>query len=429
MAVADASARQQAAARLESMDIYKMLDLQGDGLIHQVVLARTLHIFDKSVFTEPICREILDSLVATGPNRTDGRVPLQSLTHFLSQSSAAASARSDRQTPLGSRTPLGLRMPLGEGSQTSLGGGSRTPFGGEPRTPLASGRSGSRTPSGVRTAVEDLQVQSGSRTPVAGMQSGSATPLAEIQSGSRTPIGQTPSGSRTPVGEIRSGSMTPSKTGEYINSVEAYTDSLVCDIRGFHEIVQPEALASAAGTSPEEIARLRAQLKAHAKQYVIDAQRKNICPLWDEFDREGMGVLDPLACTDLVRSYLHAMAAKSSEIIRGSIELGIELSLIISEKTVTDEATRQQMRKHARLQVEAIHANVAPLVQQMLDKMADEDPHTIAGELLGSLDFDCNGNVTRDAFETSFVESMQYVLGPEGLMDKLQRVNSLPQSR
>merc|ERR1711865_408723 len=151
------------------------------------------------------------------------------------------------------------------------------------------------------------------------------------------------------------------------------------------------------------------------------------CPLWDEFDREGKGVLDPLACTDLVRSYLHAMAAKSSEIIRGSIELGIELSLIISEKTVKDEATRQQMRKHARLQVEAIHANVAPLVQQMLDKMADEDPHTIAGELLGTLDFNRDGKVERNEFEHRFVESMQYVLGPEGLMDKLQRVNSLPQ--
>lgn len=209
--------------------------------------------------------------------------------------------------------------------------------------------------------------------------------------------------------------------------MEAYTDSLVCDIRGFHEVVNPEALANSTGTSPQEIAELRAQLKAHAKQYVIDAQRKSICPLWDEFDRDRNGVLDPMECTALVRAYLHAMARKASDIIRGSIELGIELSLIISEKTVTDEAAREQMRKHARLQVEAIHANVAPLVQQMLDKMADEDPHTIASELLGTLDFDRNGKVTRDEFEQRFVESMQYVLGPEGLMDKLQRVNSLPQ--
>merc|ERR1712080_767875 len=130
----------------------------------------------------------------------------------------------------------------------------------------------------------------------------------------------------------------------------------------------------------------------------------------EEFDRDGNGVLDPTECTALVRAYLHSMARKSSEIIRGSIELGIELSLIISEKTVKDEATRENMRKHARLQVEAIHANVAPLVQQMLDKMADEDPHTIAGELLASLDFDRDGKVTRNVFEQQFVESMQYVL-------------------
>jgi len=233
------------------------------------------------------------------------------------------------------------------------------------------------------------------------------------------------SGSMTPVA---SGARTPSKTEEYSVCVEAYTDSLVGDIRGFREVVKPEALAASTGTSPAEIAALRDQLKARAKQYVIDAQRKNICPLWDEFDRDGNGVLDPLECTALVRAYLHAMARKASDIIRGSIELGIELSLIISEKTVKDEATKEQMRKHARLQVEAIHANVAPLVQQMLDKMADEDPHTIAEELLGTLDFDANGKVTRDEFEQRFVESMQYVLGPEGLMDKLQRVNSLPQS-
>lgn len=212
---------------------------------------------------------------------------------------------------------------------------------------------------------------------------------------------------------------------EMNESVNAYTDSLVCDIKGFNDIVKPEDLVAAAGTSPEEIAELRAQLKAHAKQYVIDAQRRNICPLWYQFDTQGNGVLDTQTCIPLVAAYLHAMARKASEIIRGSIELGIELSLIISEKTVKDDATRQQMRTHARLQVEAIHANVAPLVQQMLDTMADEDPHTIAGELLATIDLNSNGQVTRDEFEQRFVESMQYVLGPEGLMDKLAARNSL----
>jgi len=289
-------------------------------------LARTLHIFDQSIFTQPVVQEILDSLVQLVPDRTDGRVPLTSLVEHLG---APATARSI----------------------------------------LASGE---RTPS-----------------------------------------------------VARSGERTPTKTEEFTNSVDAYTDSLVCDIRGFHEVVKPEALVDAAGTSPEEMAELRAQLKAHAKQYVIDAQRRNICPLWDQFDVDGNGVLDPTECTALVAAYLHAMARKASEIIRGSIELGIELSLIISLKAVKDEATREQMKTHARLQVEAIHANVAPLVQQLLDKMATEDPHTIAGELLASLDFNDNGKVTREEFEQRFVESMQYVLGPEGLMDKLQRVNSL----
>jgi len=320
-----ATARRQAAARLDGMDIHAMLDLNGDGLIHQVVLARSLHIFDQSIFTQPVVQEILDSLVSAVPDRVDGRVPLQALVDHLAAPSTARSL-----------------------------------------------------PGSIPGSIPSA---SGSRTPT----------IAEAVS----------------------------------NSVDAYTDSLVCDIRGFNEVVNPEAMVEAAGTSPEEIAQLRAQLKAHAKQYVIDEQRRNICPLWNEFDKDGNGVLDPKECTALVAAYLHSMARKASSIIRGSIELGIELSLIISEKTVKDEDTRQQMKTHARLQVEAIHANVAPLVQQMLDTMASEDPHTIAGELLATIDLDRNGRVTRDEFETRFVESMQYVLGPEGLMDKLAERNAL----
>jgi len=329
----DASARRQASARLEEMDFCKMMDTKGDGLIHSVVLARTLHIFDQNVFTQPVVQEILDSLAREDPVRADGKIPLQAFKGHLEQATRLSTARS-----------------------------------------MESAKS---------------------------MDQGSVL-------GS---VGQ-------------SGERTPTMAEEFGNSIDAYTDSLVCDIRGFNEVVKPEALVDAAGTSPEEIAELRAMLKAHAKKYVIDAQLRLICPLWEQFDRNGSGTLEPNDCTGLVAAYLHAMARKASEIIRGSIELGIELSLIISEKTVLDEGVRQQMRQHARLQVEAIHANVAPLVQQMLDKMADEDPHTIAGELLATLDFDGNG-VTRNEFEQRFVESMQYVLGPEGLMDKLQRVNSL----
>lgn len=318
--------RVKAADRLDGMDVYDMLNLQGDGFIHQVVLARTLHVFDQSVFSQVVVQEILDILAAVVPDQTDGRVPLQAFVDFIAGK---------------------LLLP------------SMAPF---------SARSGSSK-----------------------------------------------SGQKTPVNER-----------EFLgNSVDAYTDKMVADIKGFHDIVKPEEMVEAAGTSAEEIAALRAQLKAAARQYVIEAQRRIICPLWDEFDKDGLGVLDPSECTALVSAYLHAMAAKASEIIRGSIELGIELSLIISLKDVKNEETRQQMKDHAQVQVEAIHKNVAPLVQQLLDKMAVEDPHTIAGELLASLDYNVDGLVTRDEFETRFVESMQYVLGPEGLMDKLQAKNKL----
>lgn len=318
------STRVKAAERLDGMDVYDMLNVKDDGFIHQVVLARTLHIFDQSVFSQAAVQEIIDILAAVVPDQTDGRVPLQAFVDLLAGR---------------------LLLPK-----------------------ALSARSGSS--------------KSGEKTPVEG----------------REFLG---------------------------NSVDAYTDKMVADIKGFHEVVKPEEMVEAAGTSPEEIAALRTELKAAARQYVIGAQRRNICPLWDEFDKDGNGVLDPAECTALVAAYLHAMAGKASEIIRGSIELGIELSLIISMKNVKNEETRQQMKEHAQLQVEAIHKNVAPLVQQLLDKMAVEDPHTIAGELLASLDYNVDGMVTRDEFETRFVESMQYVLGPEGLMDKLQAKNKL----
>merc|ERR1719327_2139827 len=110
------------------MDVYKMLDLNGDGLIHQVVLARTLHIFDQSVFSQPVVQEMLDSLVRKVPDRTDGKVPLQAvMDHIAGMPSRIPSARSVRsdqagQGGSGSRTPQ-----VRSGSRTPLRSGSRTP--------------------------------------------------------------------------------------------------------------------------------------------------------------------------------------------------------------------------------------------------------------------------------------------------------------
>lgn len=318
----DENSTLQAAARLQGMDLRKVLDIDSTGTIHQVVLARSLHIFDQNVFTPKVCQELVDTLASMVPDRTDGRVPIQVFKDLLSQ-----------------------------------------------------------------PEIEDALKRN--------------------------------------VAAQRTLERRPSRTGEYEASLEAYTNSLVCDIRGFREVVKPEALADAAGTSPDEIEQLRATLKQKAKEYVIEAQRRNICPIWNDFDKDGNGVLDPKECTNLVAAYLRTMSRKASEVIRGSIELGIELSIIVTEKTVKDAAVRQQIRQHAQLQVEAIHANVAPLVQKMLEKMADEDPGTIADELLASLDLNQDGKVTRQEFEIRFVDSMQYVLGPDGLMDKLHQINGL----
>merc|ERR1711904_119120 len=97
-----------------------------------------------------------------------------------------------------------------------------------------------------------------------------------------------------------------------VDALEAYTDSLVADIRGFRDVVKPEALVEAAGNSVEDIQSLRLDLKAKAKQFVLDAQRRSIAPLWDEFDSNRNGVLDSAECSALVASYLKTMAGKAT---------------------------------------------------------------------------------------------------------------------
>jgi len=216
-----------------------------------------------------------------------------------------------------------------------------------------------------------------------------------------------------------------SRTEQVIDAIHAYTNSLVGDIRGFREVVDPEAIINAAGDSPEEMTRLREDLKKKAKQFVLESQRRNIIPLWDQFDPLGTGVLDPEECNNLVAAYLKVMAEKCPQVISNSIELGIELSIMVSQKTIQDERSRAIMRQHAKTQVEAIQAKVVPPVQQMLRTMAQEDPSAITRELLGRMDLNKDGQVTREEFERRFVDSMQDVLGPDGLMDKIRRVNSL----
>mmetsp|Transcript_89943 Transcript_89943/g.142117 ORF Transcript_89943/g.142117 Transcript_89943/m.142117 type:complete len:338 (+) Transcript_89943:95-1108(+) len=306
----------QAASRLEGMDVFEIFNLDRCGLVHQVVLARSLHIFDQAVFTPDIVQEIVDILDELHPGRLDGLITLQSFVDLL--------ARPDQ--PVRRKRPKALR----------------------------------------RKSTEML-----------------------------------------------------------VDALEEYTESLVSDIRGFREVVKPEAMVEAAGSSPEDIAALRVALKEKAKKYVLEAQRVNIGPLWDQFDRNGNGVLEPSECSALVAAYLKTMAGKATDVIRGSVELAVELSVLVAEKQIKDPAVREKMRAHAKLEVEAITASVGPLVAKMFIELGNEDPKSVTDDLLSSLDVDKNGKVTRQEFESAFVVSMQHVLGPEGLMDKLHRVNSL----
>lgn len=208
-------------------------------------------------------------------------------------------------------------------------------------------------------------------------------------------------------------------------ALDAYIDALVCDIRGFKEAINIEAIVQATGNSPHDLERLKEDLKYRSKEYMLASQRKNIRPLWHEWDLDKNGVLSLEECGYLVVAYLQGFLSRLEDIIRGCIVFGIELSLAVYEKQIKDANTRGQMRAQAQVQVDLMYAQVTPRIrEQVTQKMQNEDPRLIASQLLENLDLNGDGKVTQDEFEIQFAEAMHHVLGPERFMEKHQLCNS-----
>jgi hypothetical protein len=198
-------------------------------------------------------------------------------------------------------------------------------------------------------------------------------------------------------------------------------DALVCDIQGFRNSINPEALVQAAGSSPQDLDSLKDELKRQAKEYMLDSQRKNIRPLWHEWDLDENGVLSLEECGYLVVAYLQGFLSRLDDIIRGCVVFGVELSLALNEKKIQDAHVREQMRAQAKVQIDLMYAQVMPRVrEQVTKKMQSEDKSLIASQLLENLDLNGDGKVTQDEFEIQFAEAMHQVLGPERFMEKHQ---------
>merc|ERR1712232_895286 len=101
------------------------------------------------------------------------------------------------------------------------------------------------------------------------------------------------------------------------------------------------------------------------------------------------------------------MVQNCEDTVRSTIQLGVELSVVLFEKQCGDPSAREQMRAKASHQVDALTAKVAPLVKEMMEKMETEDPGAIAGELLATMALDRDGRVSRNEFESHFLEGMQ----------------------
>lgn len=214
----------------------------------------------------------------------------------------------------------------------------------------------------------------------------------------------------------------------HASALESYMDGFVSEIQGFKDVVDLDSLDQITSDSfvggVEGLARMKKELTQKARSYMLEAQRKHISPLWDEFDTDGNRVLDPSECQTLVASYLRTLVAKSSDMVLETIKLSFWLSTVIFERRVTDEEARDKMRAHAERQIRVLHAKLAPVVKEMMEKMASEDPAALSDELLQALDLNHDGKVTREEFEQHFLEAMQKLLGPEALMEKVHRKNS-----
>lgn len=324
--------RDVALERLSGLNLMKILDSDGSGMIDAVVLERSLKRFDDTVFTEKNIKDLLASVGAAPEG--GGLVRISKLHDDVATATAAAQLAKPPMTP---------KLPK-----------AHSAFSATPSTP------------GLNRLLS---------------------------------------------------------TESHCECLDQYMDSLIGDIKGFREVMEPELLANVATCSKKELESIKESLRLRAKEHMVEAQRKNIRPIWDEFDRDKNGVLSVPECAKLVKAYLRAMAPKAPDIIRGSIELGIELSVLMFEARVIDPMERKKMREHAQVQVETIHAKILPIVLEAVEHMQSENPEEIARELCHDLE-NSAGQVTRDEFEGRFVEAMQHVLGPERMMEKLPKVNA-----
>lgn len=211
----------------------------------------------------------------------------------------------------------------------------------------------------------------------------------------------------------RSGAATSSvrRRAPQSAALEAYMQELIFNIKGSWDLVKPSVTELRSGSSPQEVAAMMKALKDRTLNCWLQAQRRNVSPIWREF-RSGQ-TLSLRGCTRLISAYIRALKPKSDAMVRASLEIGMELSLAM-EPQLGPKADHQR-RSLAKRQVEMVAKAVAPCVRETLDRV-EKDPGQTAHKLLESLDVNRDGKVTQDDFECGFVDSMHQIFGSEQLM-------------
>jgi len=178
------------------------------------------------------------------------------------------------------------------------------------------------------------------------------------------------------------------------------------------------------------------QARDEMKIKIVESQKANVASMWEEFDKNGDGVLDKDENRKLVGTYLRAMQKNFPEIVKFSTDLMV--TKIIDESIALMRAAMAAQNMQGGMIESLINSAMAnkekELKQQhammglvMRDKVEEsckklvEDADKIADELLVEMDLDHDGKVVRSEFESCFSEVMTQVFSPEAIANKVQK--------
>jgi Ca2+-binding EF-hand superfamily protein len=156
-------------------------------------------------------------------------------------------------------------------------------------------------------------------------------------------------------------------------------------------------------------------LKAEQKEKTAIAQRENVAALWEEYDRDKNGVLQPQELEKLLHDLWLVekknLSVTTSAIMEQSMKMGLEVALNIAK---AQGATPQELQETegAMAMMSGLMKIQIPIMEKAsLEMMQRRDANLAVDvqQMLANMDVNHDGVVTRDEFELKFLEAYQKV--------------------